>query len=31
MGRRLGLVGKKDYVPAKDCRLVARNRGIVCL
>lgn len=31
MGRSLGLVGKKDYVPAKDCRLVALNKGIVCL
>ena len=30
-GLRLGLVGEKDYVPAKDCRLVTRNRGIVCL
>ena len=26
-GLRLGLVGEKDYVPAKDCRLVTRNRG----
>ena len=31
MGRRLGLVGEKAYVPAKDCRLVTRNREIVCM
>ena len=30
-GRSLGLIGEKAYVPAKDCRLVTRNRGIVCL
>lgn len=31
MGRRLGFVGQKDYVPANDCRLVVRNKGMVCL
>jgi hypothetical protein len=31
MGRSLGFVSQKDYVPAKDCSLVAKNTGIVCL
>ena len=31
MGKRVGLVSQKDYVPAKECRLVLRNPGMVCL
>ena len=31
MGRRIGFVGHKDYVLTKKCRLIARNKGIVCL
>ena len=31
MGRRLGFVGQKQYVPTKHCKLVTRNTGIVCL
>lgn len=31
MGKRLGFVGEKDYVPTQRCRPVARNKGIVCL
>lgn len=31
MGRRLGFVGQKQYVLAKDCQLITRNTGIVCL
>ena len=31
MGRRLGFVDCKDYVPTKECRLVTRNQGLVCI
>jgi len=31
MGKRVGLLSQKDYVPAKECRLVLRNSGMVCL
>ncbi len=31
MGRSLGFVNEKKYVPTKDCRLVIQNTGIVCL
>lgn len=31
MGRSLGFVNEKKYVPSKDCQLVIRNTGIVCL
>ena len=31
MGRRLGFVGCKNYVSTKECRLLTRNSGIVCL
>jgi hypothetical protein len=31
MGRRLGFVNQKQYVPARDCKLIMRNTGMVCL
>ncbi len=30
-GKKLGFVGKKDYVNAKECKLLKRNTGIVCI
>lgn len=31
MGRRLGLIGCDKYVLTKDCALIVRNTGMVCL
>ena len=31
MGRSVGFVGKKEYVPTKNCKLIMKNTGIVCL
>lgn len=31
MGRSLGFVGEKKYVLAKECKLIAKNTGLVCL
>ena len=31
MGRRLGFVNQKQYVPTKDCKRIMRNTGMVCL
>ena len=31
MGRRIGFVGQPEYVLAKDCSLIVRNSGMVCL
>mgnify|MGYP001609636203 FL=1 len=31
MGRSLGFVSQKQYVPAKNCSLMLKNTGIVCL
>lgn len=31
MGRRVGFVHEKNYVPAQYCSLIIRNAGIVCL
>jgi len=30
-GRELGFVGEKNYVKAKECRLLYKNPGIVCI
>jgi 5-methylcytosine-specific restriction endonuclease McrA len=31
MGRSLGFVGEKKYVLAKECKLMTKNTGLVCL
>jgi len=31
MGRRLGLIGLEKYVVTKNCSLVIRNAGMICL
>ncbi len=31
MGRSIGFINQKKYIPAKDCKLIIKNTGLVCL